>query len=438
MKIDRKMVALLIVVFLALIVIVGIPDVLHGGKETEDKLAEARSYAEQDLCGLALASYKEALALEDSVDIKLEMAEVYVKGYQIGEFTSYWKVKNFITDLVSEYHEDSRVYDAALDFMRENGDYSKVVELLDLADHSGVHSEKLEEARKWALCGYKTRPLVVDEVSMSIAGTFVLQDDGKYLVYNENLSSVYSNGFDYASPFLNGVTLVKDNGRVFLLDEEGVRKSYFDDRITACTGMGADLLACQIGDAYAYYDLEGKKVFGDFQFAGRFREGVAAVQTARGWQVIDTTGKPVSDKVFQEIKMGPSYECCIDGRIIAKENGNFSIYDTSLQKSSDFSYADCDVFFSKDGYAAVKVGEKWGFADGSGKLVLPAEYDTAKSFMNGLAAVTENETCYYISDSGEKLMTGEFKEGGYFNSAGLGVVKFELFYQVLERYYTGK
>lgn len=438
MKIDRKTVVILIIFFLALVLIVGVPDALHGNRESEEKLTEARSYADQDLCLLAIQAYNEALNLEDTIDTRLELGEVYLKGYRIGEISNYARVKNYLTDLVSDYHQEPRAYAIALEFAWERKDYPRVVELLDTADQSGVQSETIEEFRSWVRSCYKERPLVVNDAAMSIAGTFVLRDGETYHIYSETLANVYADGFEFASPFINGVTLVKSGDRVFLLDEKGVRKAYFDHRISDCTGLGESMLACRIDNSYGYYDQNGNKLFGDYLFAGRFREGVAAVQTEKGWQIINTSGEKISDKVFEEVRLGPSYECCIGGRILAKENGSFSVYDAKLEKVSQSLFQDCDVFLSEDGYAAVEINGKWGFVDRAGELVIPAEYDDAKSFMNGLAAVKKDGVVSYISPSGEAVLTGEFKECGYFNAHGICVAKNDAYCTVIERYYFGK
>ena len=60
------------------------------------------------------------------------------------------------------------------------------------------------------------------------------------------------------------------------------------------------------------------------------------------------------------------------------------------------------------GMAAVKIGGKWGYIDKTGKLVVPAIFDTAEPFIGGLAAVDQSTTSNgftgYIDRTGKKVI----------------------------------
>ncbi len=59
-----------------------------------------------------------------------------------------------------------------------------------------------------------------------------------------------------------------------------------------------------------------------------------------------------------------------------------------------------EVGFFSEGLAAVEVGAKWGFVDGKGKWVIPASYDGAGYFSEGLAAAKIGERWGFINKSG--------------------------------------
>ena len=87
MKIDRKIVALLLVVLCVLGCIAAVPTLFKGNTEYKAALNDARNYAEKSLCTLSIQSYQKALAEEDTIELELELAEVYQKGLEDGELS---------------------------------------------------------------------------------------------------------------------------------------------------------------------------------------------------------------------------------------------------------------------------------------------------------------------------------------------------------------
>ena len=54
-----------------------------------------------------------------------------------------------------------------------------------------------------------------------------------------------------------------------------------------------------------------------------------------------------------------------------------------------------------EGLANVKLNDKWGFIDKTGKEVIPIKYDDAYSFSRGLALVKLEGKYFYINPKGE-------------------------------------
>jgi hypothetical protein len=72
--------------------------------------------------------------------------------------------------------------------------------------------------------------------------------------------------------------------------------------------------------------------------------------------------------------------------------------------------------------AAVKVGSKWGYIDKSGTLAIPAQFDNACDFKDGLAAVASTTGIGYINDQGAFVIQPKFGFAGSF-SDGLAPVR---------------
>ena len=436
MKIDRKIVALLLVVLCVLGCIAAVPTLFKGNTEYKAALNDARNYAEKSLCTLSIQSYQKALAEEDTIELELELAEVYQKGLEDGELSKS-QVAAFYEALIDNFKREPKAYDRALGYYLSIEDYETLSSIIVQANKLEIKSDGITTAINVLKTKYKAEYSGLPEAKRSLQGTYIVKDDEHYYIYNEKIQAQTGDVYDYASPFTDGKALVKKNGYTFLVNGSGIREAYFDNEITESTGVGCELIGCKSGDIYSYYNLAGEKVFGEYLFAGRFFDNLAAVQTAEGWQVIDNTGKVVSPQSYEDIKLGLSYECCPGGIIFAKENGKYKMFDKSMNRVGSAEFDDCDAFLSADWLAAVKAGEKWGFVSSKGETVIEPKYDTAKSFSNGLAAVTEGEACSFINVNDEKIITGTFLEGGYFSAAGKCLVRNQTFWQPIERYYTG-
>lgn len=62
------------------------------------------------------------------------------------------------------------------------------------------------------------------------------------------------------------------------------------------------------------------------------------------------------------------------------------------------------------GLIAIRKGDKWGFCDATGKVIIPLLYDRVECFNHGLAKVWRNEgedAYFYINESGQELLCQE-------------------------------
>ena len=62
-----------------------------------------------------------------------------------------------------------------------------------------------------------------------------------------------------------------------------------------------------------------------------------------------------------------------------------------------------DVSYFEDGFACVKLNNKWGYIDKNGTEVIPIKYDEVYNFYNGKAAVRLGRKEFYINKEGNKV-----------------------------------
>jgi 6-phosphofructokinase len=75
-----------------------------------------------------------------------------------------------------------------------------------------------------------------------------------------------------------------------------------------------------------------------------------------------------------------------------------------------------------DKLVVTQMGEKYGYKDTEGRIVIPARFDNAYDFFDGLAAVKIDHKWGYIDRSGKPIMAMKFDLASSFSS-GLAAVK---------------
>ena len=80
--------------------------------------------------------------------------------------------------------------------------------------------------------------------------------------------------------------------------------------------------------------------------------------------------------------------------------------------------------FGDDGLLLVKKGDKWGFINKKGKVIVPCELYYAEPFVNGVAIVYETDftSCYYINKKGDRLFDRSFYRATEFDDNERAVV----------------
>lgn len=448
---NNKVLIIIGVLFLNLLVIYMVGQSLLGkSSQYEKTIAEARTYAEQELCAKSIAKYNEAILIKDTVDIRLEMIEVYEKGIDIGEFTETYDIFSSVTTMVDMYREETIVYEAACDLFLKYDKYEECAKILMQARDLHVSSEKLDEALSKVRYQYTKTYSMYTDILPEFNDMYTVVANESYAFLNSEASPDLDGNFTYASSFSEGYAFAKSphpdgSEKSIVINKEGERQAYLEG-VETSSGVGKAkdkdgndvlLLACKVGDKYKYFDINGKEVLGEYEFAGRFRNNVAAVQESEGkWKLIDGTGKAITDKTFSDVVLNEFDECSPKGFIIAKEGNKYHIYDIEAKQIGDFACDGAKAFV--DDYAAFKDGELWGFVGTDGKVIIEAQYEDAKSFSNKMGAVKISGVWSFINPDNEIVIQETFEDVDYLNSKGICFVKIDGYWSYLKMYYTGK
>lgn len=450
-KTNNKILIILAVLLINVLALFVICQGLLGKTGQYDKaVAEARAYAEQELCSKSIEKYNEVITLKDSLDIRLEMLDVYSKGIDIGEFTSTYEIFSYVTAMVDAYRKDAVAYEEACEMFVKYNKFEECAKILMKARDLHVTSEKIEAYREQVRYKYTKYFAMYSDVLPTFNNAYTVKTDIMYTFLSDEASADFNGAYTYATSFSEGYAFVRamhpdGRERSFIINKDEQRHAYFDG-VETSSGVGAAknkdgdkilLLACKVGDKYKYYDTSGKEAFGDYAFAGRFRNNVAAVMDAEGrWMLIDGTGRAIVDKRFSDVVLNEFDECAPKGLIFAKEGDKYHIYDLKANQVSDFSCDSAKAFV--DDYAAFKSGDLWGFVDSEGKVRLEAQYDDAKSFSNRMGAVQIGGIWNLINPKGEIVVQESFEDVGYLNEKGICFVKRDGYWSYLKMFYTGE
>ena len=168
--------------------------------------------------------------------------------------------------------------------------------------------------------------------------------------------------------------------------------------LLAASAAGQELKPKQdTSGKWGYVDAQGNTVIPcKYDWAGSFREGLAAVELNNKWGFIDKQGNtPCKYDWAGSFSEGLAW-VQLNGCGFIDQQGH-TVIPCKYDWAGSFS----------EGLAAVKLNGKYGFIDKQGNTVLPFKYDYAWLFSEGLAQVKLNGKYGYINTRGDWFDTKE-------------------------------
>ncbi|MDR1671073.1 MAG: WG repeat-containing protein [Alistipes sp.] len=151
------------------------------------------------------------------------------------------------------------------------------------------------------------------------------------------------------------------------------------------------------GGGWMFVDRLGRAVINDvWRSAEPFRGGRAEVETWRGRGLIDTRGRRVLEPVYEEVVWDEYW-----GLATTMADGRWALTDREGVVLTAESYdwlGECS-----EGMVLAQKGDKCGFLDTRGRVVVPCVYDDASSFCEGYALVSLDGEEFFIDRLGRRL-----------------------------------
>lgn len=198
--------------------------------------------------------------------------------------------------------------------------------------------------------------------------------DGKWGYINAN-ADVITDQYEYATPFVNGVAAVKENGSWhFITISDNNLVALTDERFD---DVKLDEYGCPFSYGYAYVKKTG---------SGK-------------WSLISLTVDVEKKKI------------------------------SGIRHIGSQEFDDVKPFGA---YGAVKSGEKWGFIDADGEWVLEPTFEDAKSIVCGLAPVKIDGKWGYADITGKIIIDARFEDAVPFNLNGIAAVKSDGVFRMIQ------
>lgn len=194
----------------------------------------------------------------------------------------------------------------------------------------------------------------------------------KYGFMNSQGKIVIEPQFDKACYLSEGLCFVKNGGKTGLIDSTGTIVVHLGEDITWVSGFESGLSEYQSHTSHGIISKDGKTII----------SGINGT-LEKDNNFIYTYHKNEDDEMYMIIGLTSEK---------AYRIGN--------------KYVDIGRFH--EGLCAVKINEKWGYIDYTGKLVIDTLFDRAFGFHeNGLASVEKGKESWFINMKGEKVIAAE-------------------------------
>jgi hypothetical protein len=215
-----------------------------------------------------------------------------------------------------------------------------------------------------------------------------------------------------------------EGGKCFFYDTSYVKRGVMADTPEWLGLYAQGYCPVKYAKGYALVDLYGETLIDGLEYAGSFQDGYACISKEEGtWSLIDTSGKETGLQV-EQVVCDDAGRYTYQERALASDGKAYYFYDSELsEKKGSFSCADVDVL-TEDGWLAFQDEQgKWGYVDMDGEVKIEPQYEAARSFSHGVAAVCVDGKWGYINESNTLVVEPQFTACGYVSEAGIGFVQ---------------
>ena len=384
MKNYRKIIPLALVVLMALACYSLVSNAVKENSDYNHYLSEARKYAELDITKYAIENYNKALSINPTPDVYVEVAEYYER-----QENSDTKLLNWCEDFFEKYPTNSRSYDCILKAYMKQKDYDSCFDVLSTAEKRNVSSEYIKSVKNELSYTFKLDFNTYDDVGIYGNGFCAVKSKDAWGYVDSYGNQKPPITYVSAAPFTKAemAPVVDQKGECYFIDNTGSRVLASKEKYKSFGISSDDIIKVELENGkYSYCDSELNKLFGEYDDATAFNNGIAAVKEDGQWKIINNEGNAKSSTEYADVVADEKNIVFRNDRLFVGDGTGYIMIDSSGKQIGNEKYENAHCFADST-YAAVENDGKWFFIDKNAKRLSDKTYEDARSYSNGLAAV---------------------------------------------------
>ncbi len=399
--------------------------------EQKNYVEEADVFVEKGLYQRAIANYELALTEKASEEIYSKANNAYKLRYAEAPEDTFENYMVFLQNATNFYPANEEFVNAMVELYHIDSDYQGMYDCLMRAISNGYDNEDVQKNLKIAKYAYKIRGSEFTSIRFANGSYYSVGREMGCNLYNNADGYLWSKDFPLVTvPNEEGIAVaVGEDSR--LIDATGMVMGIFEKNVSDAGIYSEGLIPACIDGKYGYYNEFAEFQFGEYEYAGTFQDGKAAVKKDGKWMLVDKKGESVSDS-YLEIVLDMSGRYMVNEKVLVKTADNsYEILNAKMKKEASISCSDADIL-TKDGFIAVCINGLWGFVDEKGEEVIKAEYEMARSFSNGVAAVCKDGLWGFIDKENSVVIDYQFSDALYMDETGTCIVRTDIPKPVVE------
>ena len=431
MKNYRKIIPLALVVLMALACYSLVSNAVKENSDYNHYLSEARKYAELDITKYAIENYNKALTINPTPDVYVEVAEYYER-----QENSDTEFLNWCEDFFAKYPANSKSYDCILKAYMKQKDYDSCFDVLSTAEKRNVSSDYIKSVKNELSYSFKLDFNTYDDVGIYGNGFCAVKSKDAWGYVDSYGNQKTPITYVSAAPFTKAemAPVVDQKGECYFIDNTGSRVLASKEKYKSFGISSDDIIKVELENGkYSYCDSELNKLFGEYDDATAFNNGIAAVKENGQWKIINNEGNAKSSTEYADVVADEKNIVFRNDRLFVGDGTGYIMIDSSGKQIGNEKYENAHCFADST-YAAVENDGKWFFIDKNAKRLSDKTYEDARSYINGLAAVKISGKWGFVDTDENVVIEQQFFGAKDFSEKGSCFVQTGDKWQLLKLY----